>query len=87
MICTLSEDLGQGDNSLRCCSPVHKNHTAIGCRGCRRPLLQGLFLDLLSSGEYLLGSAKVDISGSEIFQGFMVALVVVYVNRFTKIAW
>jgi len=40
-------------------------------------LLQGLFLDLVSFCEHLLGSAKIDIRWGEIVQGLMVALVVV----------
>jgi hypothetical protein len=44
-------------------------------------LLQGLFLDLVSFCEHLLGSAKVNIRGSEIVQGLMVALVVVIIHE------
>jgi hypothetical protein len=44
-------------------------------------LLQGLFLDLVSFGEHLLGSAKVNISRSEIVQRLMVTLVVVIVHE------
>lgn len=44
-------------------------------------LLQSVFLDMGSSSEHLLGSAKIDIRGSEIFQGLMVALVVVIVHK------
>jgi hypothetical protein len=45
------------------------------------PLLQGLFLDVVSFGGHLLGSAKVNISRSEIVQGLMVALVVLIVHE------
>ena len=45
------------------------------------PLLQGLFLDLVSFREHLLGSAKIDIRWGEIVQGLVVALVVVIVHK------
>jgi hypothetical protein len=40
-----------------------------------------LFLDLVSFGEDLLGSAKINIRRSEIVQGFMVTLVVIVVHE------
>ena len=45
------------------------------------PLLHRLFLDLVSSSEHLLGSAKIDICRREIVQGLMVALVVVIIHK------
>jgi hypothetical protein len=47
----------------------------------RTPLLQGSFLDVVSFREHFLGSAKVNISRSEIVKRFMVALVVVVVHE------
>ena len=45
------------------------------------PLLQGLFLDVVSFSEHLLGSAKVNISRREIVQRLVVTLVVVIVHE------
>ncbi len=51
------------------------------------PLRQGWSLDAVSSGEYLLGSAKIDISRGEIVQGFMVTLVVVVIHKTSDLSF
>jgi hypothetical protein len=45
------------------------------------PLLHRLFLDLVSFGEHLLGSAKINIRRGEIVQGLVLARVVVVVHK------
>ena len=51
------------------------------------PLLHGVFLGVVSFRKHHLGSAKIDICGSEIVQGLIVTLVVVVVHKAGKLAF